>query len=370
MPDFIAAASAGGILGADPSVSVPSGTQDGDLMLAWGLASGGITITATGAWTLHPASLTSQAPLWYRFASSEPASYTFTVSSTGTSAVAIATFRGVSASDPWDDYDSVGGATGVITLPSVDTDGIARCIAQMVAKAGTTTFTGQGEVFDTTVSSSSWTVAAGAQDQDAAGASGTKAWTPAAGTQGSIGYIVALNPVNQDASASLSEAVAFSTTGQVNTDGSASLSETVAFSTTGQVNTDSESEIEFGIDFLAEAVVESALDGSAQLNIAAGFSVDSVVGNPSDVSLELVIDFDAVAGVGGGGEGTVSEITRFRAAYALGIEEPELSTKDMGWLLREYWGRRAGLVGDLSTYSVYDIISVYFPGSHYIKDVY
>lgn len=163
-------------------------------MLAYGLVAAGAGMTATGAWTVHPDSFGTQGPLFYRWASSEPANYTFTVSGTGNSVVRIVTYRGVHPTSPWDDADKIAGATGAIALPSVVVTGADRRLVQMVAKYTNTLFTNPGtatERWDAAAPSSGYGNAGG-DEIVGAGATGTRTWTPASGTTGSIGYIIAL----------------------------------------------------------------------------------------------------------------------------------------------------------------------------------
>lgn len=185
-------------LGGDPVVNVPAGVVDGDLLIAYGICAAGGTITATGAWTTHPNSFGGQGPLFYRVASSEPASYTFTVSGTANSVVSIVAIRNPRAgANPIDVAANVAGASGNIALPSVNAVNSNSLLVQLVAKLGSTSFTPPGtasERFDAAVAPANYTVAGGDEIVNA-GATGTRTWVPAAGTQGSIGYILAVAPI-------------------------------------------------------------------------------------------------------------------------------------------------------------------------------
>lgn len=106
---FVGAASTGGTAGATTIiVNVPSGTVDGHLMLAvavsanglngWAPPSGWTPLMLSNAWTNAGTSSNigdCDARMFYRFASSEPASYTFTVVNSTTLAAAIVTYAGL-----------------------------------------------------------------------------------------------------------------------------------------------------------------------------------------------------------------------------------------------------------------------------------
>jgi hypothetical protein len=66
-------------------IPVPTGTQDGDMMIAAVTFASGASITVPSGWTLINSHTTfSRATLtYYRVASSEPASYTWTIASSG-----------------------------------------------------------------------------------------------------------------------------------------------------------------------------------------------------------------------------------------------------------------------------------------------
>ncbi len=198
-PFFVASAANGGLLGADPAVNVPTGTVDKDLMIAYGVDAAGTSTAAPAGWLTHPVSLGGQAPLFYRFANGEPASYTFVVSGAGNSVVRIASYRGVNMAAPFDDGDVIAGATGAITLPATTSNGMDRLSVQLVAKLnGGITFTPPAsatERWDAVGPTSSY-VSAGGDEVVNAGAIGTRIWTPSAGTAGSIGYVLVLNPMN------------------------------------------------------------------------------------------------------------------------------------------------------------------------------
>jgi hypothetical protein len=94
MPTFVAASTA-----SNSSIAVPSGTTNGDFMVAFVGGFNPSTLTVPSGWTqvgstLNWSSSQYSAALLYRVASSEPASYTFT--SGGYNYGFIATYRGTS----------------------------------------------------------------------------------------------------------------------------------------------------------------------------------------------------------------------------------------------------------------------------------
>lgn len=194
-PSYVGTAVAAQTLGGDPVVTISGiGIQNGDYMLAYGVCAAGSGITQA-SWTAHPISFGAQGPLLFRWASSEPTSYTFVVSGAGNSIVRVVVYRGVDPNAPYDDADLLSGATGAIVLPSVDSVGADRRLFQGVVKLGSTSFTGPVGVerWDAATSPSNYT-SAGGDEVVGAGPTGTRTWTPAAGTAGSIGYILALKP--------------------------------------------------------------------------------------------------------------------------------------------------------------------------------
>ncbi len=190
---FRSVAHAAQTLGGDPVVAVPTGTVDGDLLIAWGACAGGSTITGPAGWTQHPSTVSGQGPLWYRTANSEPANYTFTVSGVANSVVSIACIKDTLGIE---DADGVIAASGNIVIPSVDSGGSNRYLFQVVAKLANTSFTGPGsqtERFDTVVSPSNYT-SAGGDEIVGAGATGTRTWVPGTSSAGSVGYMLAILP--------------------------------------------------------------------------------------------------------------------------------------------------------------------------------
>lgn len=184
-------------LGTDPVVAVPSGTQNGDLLVAVGVCGAGQTITAPAGWTTHGSSLGTQAPLWTRIASSEPANYTFVTSGSVSSVVQITRISGQAASSPIDAASGHFTTTGANVIPSLTSAGANRLLFQMVVKLSNTTYTEPVTAtprYDTTAASQN-VVYAGADEIVGAGATGTRTWLPTAGVSPSVGYMLAIAPV-------------------------------------------------------------------------------------------------------------------------------------------------------------------------------
>lgn len=112
-------------------VSVPTGTADDDVMIAYGFAINGSasvpTITVPSGWTTidedddvsEGGATKFKVGMYYRVASSEPSNYTWTYPlDTGTQRIVfqIATFRGVDTTTPLDDA----AADGDVLAPDLD----------------------------------------------------------------------------------------------------------------------------------------------------------------------------------------------------------------------------------------------------------
>lgn len=110
------------------NVSKPTGTADGDVMIAICQSGGGLSHSAPGGWTLYSSYSHSTANLtntiFYKVASSEGSSYTFTDDSGGLTPMcaAIVTYRGVDTADPINAIQSAEtGGTDTVSTPSVTT---------------------------------------------------------------------------------------------------------------------------------------------------------------------------------------------------------------------------------------------------------
>src|SRR5262249_11448319 len=110
------------------AVSIPTGTAQNDVMLAQIAVIGGTgqTITPPSGWTLirrdNSTNKDAQA-IYYKVAgSSEPASYTFTVSASNKIVAGIVSYSGVDVSNPIDVSSGANGTgTATLTAPSLTT---------------------------------------------------------------------------------------------------------------------------------------------------------------------------------------------------------------------------------------------------------
>lgn len=201
----VSAASA--TLGGDPVVTKPSGTVDGDLLIAIGVTAAGQTVTKPDAsWTTASWSLGAGAPAFWKIAASEPANYTFVVSGTGGSIVSIVRIDG---HDPINPFDAGSGnyvaGPGALAIPSVTSAGAGRLLMQMCVKLNNTSFTGPGsqtERYDANVAPSTATHAGG-DEVVGSGATGTRTWTPAAGSGPFLTYMAAIAPIPTSSAAFL-----------------------------------------------------------------------------------------------------------------------------------------------------------------------
>ena len=125
-------------------ISVPSGRQANDLLLATVTVAGGQTVTAPAGWTLvrsdASASALRQAVFYRVAAGSEPASYTFSLSGARTAGGGMALYRGVSTTTPIEaNSGRIGGSgTQVITSPVTTLTPNAAVVAIFAAAWNTT----------------------------------------------------------------------------------------------------------------------------------------------------------------------------------------------------------------------------------------
>src|SRR5689334_5397947 len=123
-------------LGTDPVVTKPTGTADGDLLIAIGV-SNAVSLTAPAGWTTPAWSFDGSLPFFWKIASSEPASWTFPNSGSSNAGVAVYCFSGVDTSNPFNVTPSVGGGGGAFSLPSISPT--TSCyVAQIVIKRNNT----------------------------------------------------------------------------------------------------------------------------------------------------------------------------------------------------------------------------------------
>lgn len=121
---YIATASVKNASSGSSIISVPTGTSNGHVMVAFVVVNNTTTTTTPSGWTLidtqvNGVGFTGRTSMYYRVANSEPANYTFTHSSTQRNAGWIATFSGVDTSTVTDGSSK---ATGnACQAPSITT---------------------------------------------------------------------------------------------------------------------------------------------------------------------------------------------------------------------------------------------------------
>lgn len=190
---------ASALTGGDPVVTKPTGTVNGDLLVAYGIATAGHTIAAPDAsWNLHSASLATNGRLWWKIASGEPADYTWVV--TGGLGNTSMTVVRVDGHDPVNPIDAAAGfaGSGVLVIPAVTSLGSDRLLLQGVSKNGNTTFTPPGTATERWDGLTPNTfVSAGGDEIVGAGSTGSRTWTPAGGGAISIGFMLAIKPAGQ-----------------------------------------------------------------------------------------------------------------------------------------------------------------------------
>ncbi len=210
-PTFVAVETAGGSYtsGSTIDLPVPSTTDTDDLMLAQIAysATGGGIVTPPAGWTeidTLGANGITQALYWRVATASEPAQYSFTLSSgsTDTAAGSITVYDGVDTASPIDASNGQANSSGAaVTAPSITStvdsatliaffavrdDGVVTPPGGMNERADVTSAAGGAPADEV--------IAASADDTlGAAGAAGPRTATVAA-TAGSIGHLVALTP--------------------------------------------------------------------------------------------------------------------------------------------------------------------------------
>lgn len=172
------------------TVNVPSGTANGNLMiLVVASSSGAITWTTPSGWTVWNSTFQGRA-IYYRTASSEPASYTITQSSSFTSSAYILTYRNATI-DVMGAYSSSGSPS---IAPSITTTANNATVFYFVASPTQTSCTYTTPTnFTPLVSDSDATAPSSAiftRVQATAGATGTASSTPTAGLPFSVQFSI------------------------------------------------------------------------------------------------------------------------------------------------------------------------------------
>ncbi|HTT08850.1 MAG TPA: DUF6701 domain-containing protein [Gammaproteobacteria bacterium] len=190
------------------TINKPGGTAVNDVMIAQ-IALKGVVATVTPpavGWNLIDQRSTStaggqitQAVYWRRVAAGEPANYTWSWTGARNAAGGITAYRGVDASgSPIDVFGAVTrNNNATITLPNVTTTTPSAMLVALLgsSRASThSTATGMAEHYDVNVGTTTAGVTVSEDDQTlaAAGASGAKTSTIAAGAADNIAHLVAL----------------------------------------------------------------------------------------------------------------------------------------------------------------------------------
>lgn len=204
---WVSESASSGVAGADVTVTKPTGLAVNDLMVGIGITTAAQTITPPGNWTVHPDSLSTARPLFYRVADAADvaaANFLFVTSGAATGIVVIAAYRGVDPVTP------MAGTAGVISTASTAvtiaaaTPSVAATLAQLVVKLNLNTWTPPGTVsperWDHTISGVGST--AGGHETVAAGSTGTRAWVASTGAAAGLGYAVPIREASQTVSVS------------------------------------------------------------------------------------------------------------------------------------------------------------------------
>jgi len=195
------------------TVSVPSGVSNGNVMLAQIGFKGGnsVTVTDPSGWTFirqeNGNSTGIGVRLYYRVASSEPASYKWTFSASEAATAGIAAYSGVSTTNPIDASSGAGSsANGTsITAPAVTTTAPNDMVVGFFSTGKNQVITqpsGMTEHWDVTPGSAIESETADVL-QASAGSSGSKTAT-VSGSASWVGQLVALLPACAGGSLSMS----------------------------------------------------------------------------------------------------------------------------------------------------------------------
>ncbi len=329
-PSIRSVAHAAATLGGDPVVTLGT-VVDGDLLIA-------LCTSTVAAWT-NPAgfsqptgSLGGVAPLMSKIAAGEGPTITFVASGAGNNEVTVVAVKDHGGIQ---DVDGTTVGSGNVVIPAGTAAEDDSFYLQMLCRAGGSgTFlapSGTTERYDTVVAPTTFTAAGGDEIVDT-GSTGTRTWTPSS-SGSAVGYGIVINPMP---AGSFSGGYDFAGSDWLGEEGPG----------LGQ--------------FVGAYDFSGTFEGAAP-DLASG----SFLGNYDFTGSGFTGDGD-----GAGGSGAVVSIARHRAAVYLGYSEPALSGMGTTFLLREYWARRAGIAGDLSAYSIADIMQTHFPQFDYIKDVF
>lgn len=185
-------------------VNKPTGTVDGDVMIAVFNHATGTTdmaLTAPAGWTvIGTAGINGDlnGKAWYKVASSEGASYTFTSSTSNDGVIMIASYSGVNTTTPINtsaqNYPAATSATCSIAVTTT----AANCMLVMIAIADTAaaetmTWTGSMTEFQDGTYAATFLVMAGAQEQTTTATTYTRVATKSGTARRLSGHLIALN---------------------------------------------------------------------------------------------------------------------------------------------------------------------------------
>lgn len=181
------------------SVTKPSGTVNGDLLVAFGFADpDGAQLTAPGGWTSRGTGTSAAGfgQVWTKVAASEGSSYTFTGSGSSDNAVSIVCVQGANTSSPLDGgptFANNGGAsTSSHSAPSVSpatSDALLLC-GHWIIHGSSSTFTPPSGMTEQVDATSGWAaVEVSSVGLSSSGATGTKSATSSTATQSPYGNL-------------------------------------------------------------------------------------------------------------------------------------------------------------------------------------
>jgi hypothetical protein len=183
------------------SITKPAGVVEGGLMVATVTAAGTGAVTTPSGWTVVKTLTqgTLRQATYYKVAgASEPASYSWSLSSSRVASGGIADYSGVNQTVPIDAIASAGGESGNAAVPSATTSAANDLVLAVASFATGTTVTPDAstiERFD--VKSSSNTTSQADFAQATAGATSAKTMTPVVTTGAWIAQTIALRDAAQ-----------------------------------------------------------------------------------------------------------------------------------------------------------------------------
>jgi hypothetical protein len=185
-------------------VNKPTGTVDGDVMLAVFCHATGTTdvsLSAPAGWTMIGTAGVNgdlNGKAWYHVASSEGASYTFTSTTSNDCVIMIASYSGVNTSSPINTSAQNYPASTSATCSIAVTTTLTNCMLVMFAMADTgatetLTWTGSMTEFQDGTYEATFLVLGGAQEQTTTATTYTRVATKTGTNRRLSGHLIALN---------------------------------------------------------------------------------------------------------------------------------------------------------------------------------